>query len=633
MCGIVGVWDKTGNTTKGCVQEMTATLAHRGPDDIGDFHDVSAGVFLGHRRLSLIDLSPGGHQPMHIDGCTITYNGEIYNYQDIREELAAEGVVCTSNSDTEVLLRAWILWGPAAVEKFRGMFAFVIWDANAQKLFICRDRVGVKPMYFYHRNNLFACASELKALLVHPSIKKEIDHEALPLFLQLGYVPAPYSIFKHIAKLEQGSYLVIDDSMNLTMHRYWRIDDYYKTAQKEVHREDDVLDTLEKKLKESFQLHMIADVPVGVFLSGGIDSSLVTALLKKSGHDNLKTFTIGFAENTHDESKYAKAVAKHLGTEHYELRCTAKEAKEIILKLPEMYDEPFADASAIPTYLLSKFAKGKVTAALSADGGDELFGGYTRYRSGQHIFTTFKKLPAGLGPLIALSVQGAMLLARLGLIHPNRVHKFRKAHLYYTHRHSIAESYATQNSYFSNSEIAKLLKQPQTTFLSDMYNKLFPAAITHHIRKLQHIDFHTYLPDDILAKVDRATMAVSLEGREPLLDHRIIEYTATLPDSLMHKEAGNKYLLRQLLYRYIPRELVDRPKQGFGVPLNEWLKGDLAWLLEKYLDKEALEKQDIFNYESVEKERQDFLRGAQPYNRIWNIIIFQMWYNNVCLKI
>ena len=622
MCGIIGVWDKNKSTTEVDVVNMALSIRHRGHDDNGTYVDDDAGILLAHQRLSLIDLSSAGHQPMIMDHKIIVYNGEIYNFTIIRDELKAKGISFISNSDTEVLLRAWQVWGPSSLQKFRGMFAFAIWDKSKQELTLCRDRVGVKPLYLYQKDDLLIFASEIKAILAHPKVKRELDHEALQLFLQLGYVPAPYSIFKDIQKVLPAHYLTIDSGHKIQVTRYWNPE----PLTIESTDEKTALLELEKIITEACKLRMIADVPVGVFLSGGIDSSLVTAVLKKQGYANLSTFTIGFAESSHNEAGYAKAVAEYLGTDHHELICTTKDAQEIIPKLPAMFDEPFADASAIPTYLLSQLAKQHVTAALSADGGDELFGGYARYQSGQNIFSTFAVLPPGIGWLIWSAAQATQILVRLKLVHPNRVHKFKKAYLYYQHRASIIESYATQQSYFTPDELRRLLKQPATTFLKNIYERISLTSITNHLRKLQQLDFHTYLPDGVLVKVDRASMAVSLEGREPLLDHRLIEFAVALPDALIHKEPGNKYLLRKLLYQYLPQEMVDRPKQGFGVPLNDWLKGDLTWLLDTYLNEELIKKQGIFSYDVIQQEKKAFSTGAQPYNRIWNIIVFQMWY-------
>lgn len=624
MCGIVVVWDKTKKTDDQTVASMLSTLKHRGPDDKGLFFDENENFSLAQHRLSLIDLTSTGHQPMVIENHVITYNGEIYNYKEVKMELEECGVVCNGDSDTEVLLRAWQQWGSASLEKFRGMFAFAIWDTVAQKLVVCRDRVGVKPLYLYQKDGLLIFASEIKAILAHPEMIRKLDDEALQLFLQLGYVPAPYSIFKDITKVLPAQYLTIDANQQIEAHAYWSPKS--EIAVDTVVDEAVALTELENRIVDSCKLRMIADVPVGVFLSGGIDSSLVTAILKKQGYTNLSTFTIGFAESSHNEATYAKAVAEHLGTEHHELLCTTKDAQDIIPTLAEMFDEPFADASAIPTYLLSKFAREKVTATLSADGGDELFGGYTRYTSSFNIYKNFNILPAGIGWLMSFLSKLSNVLVRLGLIHASKVHKFKKAHLYYKNRNSVLDSYAVQNSFFSEREVRTLLVKQSSVFLKSLYGQISVSGIKNHIRKLQLVDFNSYLPDDILTKVDRASMTAGLEGREPLLDHKIIEYAAILSDSLMHKEVGNKYLLRQILYKYIPHELVDRPKQGFGVPLNEWLRGDLSGLLDRYLDKDLIEQQNIFNYDMITKERNDFLSGAQPYNRIWNILVFQMWY-------
>lgn len=629
MCGIIGVIDKNNSTTAEVVEFMSACLQHRGPDDNGLFHDNKSGVHLAQQRLSLIDLSPAGHQPMQIGDDILVYNGEIYNYQDIRLELAAAGVTCTGDSDTEVLLRAWQKWGSDCLKKCRGMFAFAIYNSVQQELVLCRDRAGVKPLYIYEEAELFIFASELKSILAHPQVTRTLNHDALQLFLQLGYVPAPYSIFNNITKLLPGHYLTRDKTGNKTLVQYWSIDDVVPDANKTAQTEEQVLKDLEKHVDEACRLRMIADVPVGVFLSGGIDSSLVTASLKKQGFANLKTFTIGFQETAHNEAIYAKAVAEHLGTEHRELLCTTKEAQDIIPKLPEFYDEPFADASAIPTYLISQFAKQHVTAALSADGGDELFGGYTRYQSSYNVMQKFQKLPLGIGWLIALAARGSALFAKLKLVHPDRVYKFKKTYLYYKHRYDLPANYATLNSCYTDAEIRRLLIKPATTFTKSIYRAISLTGLTNHLRKLQRIDFNTYLPDDILVKVDRASMAVSLEGREPLLDHHLVEYAVSLPDELMHKEVGNKYLLRQLLYKYIPQDLVDRPKQGFGIPLDDWLRGDLAYLIDTYLNKEALSKHCLFDYKEVHRIVKAFLAGNDTYKKTWHLIVFQIWYHEV----
>lgn len=625
MCGILGVLDKDKKTTTMQIESMLKCLQHRGPDDKGSFIDTERGVWLGQHRLSLIDLSPAGHQPMTVGSHTIVYNGEVYNYTEIRKELSALGVRCSGDSDTEVVLRAWQQWGGESLKKFRGMFAFAIWDSDTNTLTLCRDRVGVKPLYFYQQDSLIIFASELKAIFAHPRVAREIDNDALQLYLQLGYVPAPYSIFKNISKVLPGHLLTIDNTYNVYSKQYWNFADYSGTTKQQV-SETDALNELERRITDSATLRMIADVPVGVFLSGGIDSSLVTAVLKKQGFDNLSTFTIGFEESTHNEATHAKKVAEHLRTKHHELFCTTKDAQEIIPQLPTIFDEPFADASAIPTYLLSQFAKQHVTAALSADGGDELFGGYTRYHSVANIQRKFSRLPPGLGWFWNLISATVPKLSQWGVL-PNRTtDKFKRVHLYYKYRHNLPACYAALQSSFTDAEIVRLLQQPQQYFLQHLYHKYHTTKVNHPMRSLQHIDFHSYLPDDVLTKVDRTTMAVSLEGREPLLDQSVIEYSAGLPDTLMHKDPGNKYLLRQLLYKYIPRELVDRPKQGFGVPLNEWLRSDLSWLIDEYLSKAAVEQHGLFSYTQVERIVADFRAGHDTYKKTWHLIVFQMWY-------
>ncbi|MFW0871382.1 MAG: asparagine synthase (glutamine-hydrolyzing) [Patescibacteria group bacterium] len=633
MCGIIGIIDKSRDSNREVLEEMSACIHHRGPDDAGIFIDEDAGVYLAHRRLSLIDLSSAGHQPMQQDNLVISYNGEIYNFQEIRQELAALGVQFVSNSDTEVLLAAWQEWGEDAIAKCRGMFAFIIYNKSTKELYVYRDRLGVKPLYYYYDDTRFICASELGALVQHPAIVREIDTDAVALYLQQGYIPAPYSIYKNIYKLEPGHRLTIDRDAHVSKEQYWQLDDYYqhKSPQSQL-SEKELLEELESKISEGCNLRMIADVPVGVFLSGGIDSSLVTALLVKQGYTNLSTFTIGFKEAEFDESVYARDVAEYLGTSHHEYICTTREAQEIVPKLPEIYGEPFADAAAIPTVLLSQYTKQEVTASLSADGGDELFGGYARYRSGQNIYTKFAHLPKGLYPLV-LVARGALVgLSRVGILPARYRHKFAKALLFYRARNNLSDTYAVQHSYFSDQEIDRLLVRPANIYTTNIFAQYLTNKVSHLIRRLQHIDIHTYLPDDILAKVDRASMAHSLESREPLLDHQVWEYVAGLSDSQLGYEQNSKHLLREILYKHIPRKLVDRPKQGFGVPLDKWLRGDLRYLLDEYLAQERIEKAGLLDYQAVSREKEQFLAGAQSYNRIWNILVLHMWYEKCYYK-
>lgn len=619
MCGILGVVDTTKQTTKAQVAAMLERLAHRGPDGAGLYADTTA--FVGNRRLALLDISDTGAQPMQHEGrYVISYNGEIYNFADVKTKLEALGATFAGNSDTEVLLKAWARWGVAAVEHFRGMFAFVVWDAQQQMLWAVRDRVGVKPLYYWHDAHRCVCASELKALCTHPATPRTLNQSALALYLQLGYVPAPHSVYEGVHKLLPGHYLCYCKG-KVTVSPYWQFPVFGAQTQSPV---DET--ALEEKLTEAARLRMVADMPVGVFLSGGVDSSLVTALLAQAGYTDLKTFTIGFDEKRHNEAGHARAVAAHLHTTHYEKTCGVAEAAAIIPRLPTVYDEPFADPSAIPTYLLAEHARCEVTAALSADGGDELFGGYHRYRYILARHRRFGYLPPGLGVVFEGAIRIVAKLGRRGGRPARLLHKLNKAAAYYQARHCLAAMYAVAVSQFTDRELAALLVRPVAATATELFTARAATATATTGAVLQQLDAQTYLPDNILAKVDRASMAVSLEAREPLLDHHLIEYVAALPARLIHKQLGTKYMLRRLLYRYVPRALVERPKQGFGVPLDCWLRGELRHLLDTYLDAVFIKQQGIFNPEMVAKEKQDFLSGAQPYNRVWHLIVFQMWY-------
>ncbi|MCX6723491.1 MAG: asparagine synthase (glutamine-hydrolyzing), partial [Candidatus Staskawiczbacteria bacterium] len=405
MCGIIGIRDFRNKISPQILSKMTDILSYRGPDDSGIYIDEKNNVGFGHRRLSILDLSSAGHQPMSDDNENIwvTFNGEIYNFKEIRKELENKGHRFKSNSDTEVIVKSYEEWGIEAVKKYRGMFAFAIWDKTKEKLFLVRDRAGVKPLYYYHKDNLFLFSSELKSFHQHPKFEKEINFDALALFLQFGYILAPHTIFQDAYKLNPGHYLEIDKNGSLKEIKYWDITDYY--LEKPINKpEDEIEKELEQILIESFNYRMVSDVPVGVFLSGGIDSSLVAALLQTNSKNSIKTFTIGFNEKEYNEAPYAKKIARHLKTDHNEIYCTSKDALEIIPKLSEIYDEPFGDSSSIPTYLVSKFARQQVKVALSADAGDELFCGYSRYELLNNYYKIIQKTPSFLLPPVSLGL-------------------------------------------------------------------------------------------------------------------------------------------------------------------------------------------------------------------------------------
>ena len=630
MCGIVGIWDYKNKIDKDLLTKMRDTMRYRGPDDAGLFINPDFHIGFGHRRLSIIDLSQGGHQPMKDKNLVIVFNGEIYNFKEIREELKLKNYNFSTHSDTEVILKAYREWQIGAVDKFRGMFAFAIWDEERKKLILVRDRAGVKPLYYYNDGNLFIFASEIKAIIAHPQVKKELNYNALAAFLQFGYIPAPLSIFKNIHKIKAGHYLVLDDKKNIKEEKYWDILDFYlkKPYKTSDYSEKEIEQEMEKRLIESFRLRMVADVPVGVFLSGGLDSSLVTALLQKEAKIPLKTFTIGFHEEKYNEAQYAKEIANYLKTDHYELYCTPQEALEIVPKLPEIYDEPFADSSSIPTYLVSRFAKQKVKVALSADAGDELFCGYDRYRKMNKIFNEVNSFPSFLF-LLGKGLVDAIPSRMLEKISkaPNLKHKLNKAGRFIKSKNDLSQMYLTLNSYWFPEEIRSLILAGisndyfQGTFFKDFKE----TESLELMARLQEIDFKTYLPDDILTKVDRASMANSLEARTPFLDPRIMEFIASLPLSFKYRDGKTKYILRKILYRYIPEKLLDRPKHGFGIPIDSWLRNDLKNLLLDYLSPERISREGIFNPKIIEKELKSFLNGNIYAARVWNILVFEMW--------
>ena len=628
MCRIVGFWDfdyKGEYDIQEVALHMRDTLAHGGPDDAGLFVSPNEALALGHRRLSILDLSPLGHQPMEFENFVIVYNGEVYNFMEIRKELERNGYNFLSNSDTEVILKAFHRWGIDCVHRFRGMWAFAIWDKEEKMLILCRDRIGVKPLYWYYQNNLFMFASELKAFHKHPKFKKELNETALGLYLQYGYIKSPYCVFKNTYKLEPGHFLFIKKDGSITKKKYWDVKNFFvkgaKTKRKWFKKdEEEIIQQLEDILTESFKLRLVSDVPVGIFLSGGIDSSLVTTLLQKETTRPLKTFTIGFHEKGFNEAEWAKKIANFLGTEHTELYCTPEEAYKVIFKLPELYDEPFGDASAIPTYLVSKLAKEKVTVALSADGGDELFYGYTR-----HWFAT-KNLPFGFLLRDILKILKPEVAERiyesLSFLFP-KIPNFKERYvkfLNYLGAKKILERYDLLCKYFLPEEV---LFMGLGNIKTNIENLSLPTRLSK-IQLFSLIDILTYLPDDILVKTDRATMGVALEGREPFLDNKIVEFAVQIPDEIKFKNGEGKYPLKQILKKYLPSELIERPKQGFDVPIFGWFLGSFKEMCYEYI----LSKNNLlFDNKKLENILNDFFkkRKISAY-KVWFLLVFSMWY-------
>jgi asparagine synthase (glutamine-hydrolysing) len=636
MCRIVGFIDFNFNNSYSLEETITSmrdTLIHGGPDDAGIFIDKDFPVALGHRRLSILDLSHLGHQPMEFENLVIAYNGEVYNFGELRKELEKEGYEFISNSDTEVILKAFHRWGFSAVHRFHGMFAFALWDKKDKKLILCRDRIGVKPLYYYYKDGLFMFASELKAFHKHSKFEKKLNLTGLSLYLKYGYIPAPYSIFENVHKLKPGYFLVLDQKGNIEEFPYWKVEDYFLKGKEEKDKwlnrsEEELAQELEEILTESFKLRLVSDVPVGMFLSGGIDSSTVCALLSKEGI-KLKTFTIGFYEKEYNEAEYAKKVAEYLGTDHTELYCTSKEAFEIILKLPEIYDEPFGDSSAIPTYLVSRLARAQVKVSLSADGGDEQFCGYNTYRLISERISKLSRIPfSGLLSMVLEFIHPDIALKLYNAFKPvlpkytNFRDKFAKLRNVLK-AEGVIEQYDLAVSYFLEDDLKLLGTEPLD---KKCLNDWFLVDELDTLSSMMLFDLKTYLPDDILVKVDRATMSVALEGREPFLDHKIVEWTSQLPVEFKYKNGVSKYLLRKVLYKYIPKELVERPKQGFGVPIYEWFKKELRELYMEYLNEERIKEEGLFNHLEVKKLLDDYLsdRGVN-HNKLWLLFVFERW--------
>ncbi len=630
MCGITGFVDYNKVSSRETLSLMANSMTHRGPDDFGiDFIPLkSVNIGLGHRRLSVIDLSDGGKQPQIFENYHIIHNGEIYNYKEIKDKLIFEGYEFESNSDTEVILKAFHKWKEKAVDLFIGMFVFSIYDSEKEELFIFRDRAGVKPLYYYWKEDVFIFGSELRALIVNESFKKSIDQSALALFLQYGFIPTPHSIYKNTYKLKPGHYLKMSIKEKQWVEiKYWDVFDFYNRPKIDISF-DDAKKNVEELLFSAFNYRMVADVPVGMFLSGGFDSSLVAAILKNS-EKQLKTFTIGFENAIYDESGHAKRVAKHLGTDHVEYICTEKDAQKIIPELPEIFDEPFGDPSAIPTTLVSRIAREHVTVSLSADGGDETFGGYEKYLQNIEYSKKIKRF----FPFANKSISRLM-----NLIDPKNIPIYNKryrAEIIYENVSKALKDSAFDPAFLMGVTAKRISDmQIDTLFVEKIsrrktyYNSLNNLTNQdNQISRMLAVDYKTYMLDDILVKVDRSTMSASLEGREPLLDHRIVEYTSQLPISYLINNRINKYILKDITYKYIPKEMMDRPKMGFGVPVILWMKNELSYLFKEYLSEERIKKQGIFDFDFIKEKLNGFNAGRDDYFEfLYYMFIFQLWY-------
>jgi asparagine synthase (glutamine-hydrolysing) len=643
MCGIAGAFLRRSlqsDDLRAIANAMSAPITHRGPDDAGEFLEPAVGLAMAFRRLAIIDVSPAGHQPMvSASGrYVITYNGEFYNFEAVRRELETTGSAprWRGHSDTEVMLAAFEAWGlEGALGRFIGMFAIALWDTHRRTLHLMRDRMGVKPLYYSIARDSLLYASELKALVAHPEFDAEIDREAVALYSRFGYVPAPHTIYRSTWKLTPGSILSVPESgAPLEPKRYW---DVRAVAAQGIRTrfqgtEVEAVDAVEHLLRDAVGLRMISDVPLGVFLSGGIDSTLVTAVMQSLSSTPVKTFTIGMESADYDEAGRAAAVARHLGTSHTSVTATADEARAVVPLLSTMYDEPFADSSQIPTFLVSRLARRSVTVSLSGDGGDELFGGYNRYFLGRRLWGATRRIPEPLRPLVSAVLRSIPRSAwdwtlsrfkrRLPALREragDRLHKLALA-MKQDRPDVLYRSLVTQwEALVPDARVAPIAIDDDSQLPSH-------ADVAE---RMMYFDQISYLVDDILVKVDRASMAVSLEAREPLLDHRLVELAWSLPLDVKLRDGRGKWVLRQVLGRYLPASVGDGPKMGFAVPLGDWLRGPLRPWAEDLLSESRLREEGFFDVRQVRSAWSSHLRGGNEWQQhLWTVLMFEAWYRS-----
>jgi asparagine synthase (glutamine-hydrolysing) len=640
MCGIAGFLETRANgmaaeDRNAVLARMTDALRHRGPDDRGFWCDAEAGVWLGHRRLSIVDLSPAGHQPM-VSQCgrfVIAYNGEIFSHREMRAELEAAGCTFRGHSDTEVMLEAISRWGlDATLPRLIGMFAIALWDRADKTLTLVRDRVGIKPLYWLDTGGLVLFGSELKALREHPGWTPEVDRDAIAAFMRHNYIPAPFSVYRDVRKLEAGCYAVFSRERPPRHVRYWDLREVVGAGQRQRRQVDDAqaIDTMEALLRDSVKRRMVADVPLGALLSGGIDSSLVTALMQAQSAQRVRTFSIGFSEAGYDEAPFAKAIAQHLGTEHTELYVEPNHALDIIPRLSQWWDEPFADSSQIPTYLVCELTRRHVTVVLSGDGGDEVFCGYTRYLLGAQLWSRMHRLPPALRRLLARTIRSVSPAAweRLAGVLPARL---RPPHVG-ARAHKFADGLDRTDPDAVYLQMLSHWHEPTVVVLGsrEARGRLWDAdartVVPNFVERMQYLDTLTYLPDDILTKVDRASMAVALEARVPLLDHRVVEAAWRLPLHMKLRDGKGKWMLRQILSRHVPPSLFERPKMGFGVPIDRWLRGPLRDWAEHLLGETRLRAQGLLDPAPIRARWQAHVEGSANWAYpLWNVLMLQSW--------
>jgi asparagine synthase (glutamine-hydrolysing) len=646
MCGIAGIFNRDLNrdSWKHQLESMGNALNHRGPDSGGVWFEPEQSIGFAHRRLSILDLSPDGHQPMHSHSkrFTITYNGEIYNFEELKDELHhKENVAFKSTSDTEVLLSAIECWGiEKTLHKISGMFAFALWDNKTQNLTLARDHAGIKPLYYGWHNNNFYFSSELSALKTLSDFNPTISRTSIASFIRYSYIPCPQSIFEDIYKLAPGSYSTFSPHKNEKpkVKYHWNSEAKIKNGVRNYFSgtQDEAIELLDQKLTNSVKRHMVSDVPLGAFLSGGVDSSLVVALMQKISNDPIKTFTIGFNEKNYNEANHAKVISNHLGTNHTEVYLNAKDVMDKIPHILSFCDEPFADSSQIPTWFISHITRKHVTVSMSGDGGDELFAGYVRYFWAEKLWKIINTFPSPTKKLLSWVLLNS---------NPDSLDK-----LYKLLSFVVPSKYKVEHFSQKCIRLAKIMQstEPKVLYHYLVSQEFFPEHMVLNCKPKYPIDqiqweadisfaenmmltdFLTYLPDDILTKVDRASMSVGLEARVPLLDKEVLEFAWSLPLSMKKNESGGKDTLKKVLYKYIPRQLMERPKMGFGVPIGTWLKGPMREWAESHINETNIRNDGFLNADLINKKWKHHLNSKSNQHEyyLWNIIVFQNWYQN-----